>query len=457
MKAALYVRVSTDAQAEEGFSIQAQLTFLKEYCNKNLIEIYSIYSDEGISGQTEKRPQFQRMIKDAGNKAFNIILVHKYDRFARKVELSQRIKTQLSKSGVNVISITEPIEDSPMGFFVSGLHELMAEYYVKNLSQEVKKGMRERVKQGLSNGSVPYGYKTENGIMTINEEQAAVIRKIFEMYNDGNGSSKISQWLDDNGIPSAVPGARWNHYAVLYILRNVKYIGYIKHAGEVYQGLHEPIIDKETFDLAQGNRKDRLVPREPKGKNESKFALLGLLRCGVCGYKMIIHTSNERHGKKGTKQYKYYVCSRSKVHENYNKCTHSKFYPAATTEKQVMEEALTFLEQIKAGSMRSKSDDTLNLSKIKMLETEVEQSDLAFRRKVYSLEKYVLIKETNEHKIEELKKAISEKTAIPEAEINFAIDELKTEKSPAKKRLVLQRYIKEIRLSPPEKLQFEQK
>ncbi|MDP4121019.1 MAG: recombinase family protein, partial [Bacillota bacterium] len=88
MKAALYVRVSTMEQAEEGFSIPAQIKQLQEYCKKNNVEIFTVYADEGISGQKENRPAFQKMIKDAEKGLFNIILVHKYDRFARNTELS---------------------------------------------------------------------------------------------------------------------------------------------------------------------------------------------------------------------------------------------------------------------------------------------------------------------------------------------------------------------------------
>jgi len=169
MIAALYVRVSTTEQADEGFSIAAQIRLLSEYCQREEIKIYNIYADEGISGQKENRPEFQKMLKDAQNKNFDIIIVHKFDRFARKVELSQRVKRQLKSAGVNVISMTEPIEDSPIGFFQEGIMELLSEYYVRNLSLEVKKGHIERAKQGLHSGPVPYGYNQD---MTINAEHA---------------------------------------------------------------------------------------------------------------------------------------------------------------------------------------------------------------------------------------------------------------------------------------------
>jgi site-specific DNA recombinase len=457
MKAALYVRVSTDDQAEEGYSIDAQKNQLTDYCKKNDINIYKIYSDEGISGQKENRPQFQEMIKDAKAKLFNIILVHKYDRFARKVELSQRIKGQLSKCGVNVISITEPIEDSPMGFFVSGLHELLAEYYVKNLAQEVKKGMRERVRQGQHNGSVPYGYKIDKttGNMIINKQQANVIKKIFEMYNNGNGTCKISRWLQENGIEPAISGSVWNHYAVLYILQNVKYIGYIKHAGEVYKGLHEPIIDNETFELAQKYRKDRLLPREPIGKNEARFMLVGLARCGICGKKMLIYIKAQHPWGKGIKTYyHYYVCSGSRMHENLLRCSHKNYYPAEQTENAIIEKLRNFLKS-NEHIYKTKNDDAyLFKAQIDKIEEELSRAKAAYLANVFSLEEYAKEKTKHETQLNIVKSNLEKNKSNKDIknEIKNALEEIENEQDPSKKRLILRRYIDVIKIYPNGKI-----
>lgn len=193
MKAALYARVSTDEQAQRENSIPAQLRALREYCKREHIEIYKEYTDEGISGQKLERPAFQDMLSAAYDGKFNLILVHKFDRFARKIEISRNIKTSLHKANVNIVSITEPIEDSPMGFFMEGLHELMAEYYVKNLSAEVKKGMNERALKGKHMGQMPYGYYCQNGNVYVNDEQAEVIKKIYNLYLSGYGHFKIAK------------------------------------------------------------------------------------------------------------------------------------------------------------------------------------------------------------------------------------------------------------------------
>ena len=202
MIAALYARVSTEEQANRENSIPAQIRALREYCKKNNITIYDEFIDEGISGQKSERPSFQKMLKAAHNGKVNIILVHKFDRFARKIELSRNVKDSLRSAKVNVISITEPIEDNPMGFFMEGLYELMAEYYVKNLAVEVKKGMSERALKGKHTGQMPYGYYCKGGEVFINEEQAQVVRQIYTWYIEGNGQLKIANLLNERMIPT---------------------------------------------------------------------------------------------------------------------------------------------------------------------------------------------------------------------------------------------------------------
>lgn len=458
MKAALYIRVSTEDQVD-GFSLSAQRDTLKDYCKRENIDIYDVYADEGVSGQKENRPEFQRMLGDAEKKFFNIILVHKYDRFARKVELSQRIKTQLKKSSINVISITEPIEDSPMGFFVSGLHELLAEYYVRNLSQEVQKGMRKRVSQGLHNGSVPYGYRIDKLTrdMVLNDEQALIVRKIFEMYNDGYGSVLIANWLNDNNISSAIPGAYWNHYAILYILKNVKYIGYIKHAGEVYKGVHDPVISKEAFDLAQRYLADRCIPRAPRGKNTLKYTLIGLLRCGICKKRMIIDVSQRYSKDRSNKSYYYYyTCGDNKRRDCVDPCTHKKRYPVDVFEEEVIKYLEDLLEQQAPLETNNNVDiDLIKSTQLKKLEDDLMKAKAAYYAGVFDLVTFADEKKTIENKIFAIKTTATKKRTDVKEHLTSALEELNSEKNPSKRRLILSRCIDSIYIYPDGKLKID--
>lgn len=434
MKAALYIRVSTEEQADEGFSIPAQTKQLSEYCLKNNIEIFNIYADEGISGQKENRPQFQQMIKDAEKKSFNLILVHKFDRFARKVELSQRIKRQLKASGVNVISITEPIESSPIGFFQEGILELLAEYYVKNLAQESKKGHVERASQGLHNGSVPYGYKIDHTVpamMSINEEQAETVKLIFNLYIEkGHGCSKISRILNETGITSPVK-AQWSFYTVNRILKNPKYAGYIEYDNNIYEGKHEPIIDKESFDLVKKYMKDRTWKREYRGVNFERFNMLGLLRCGYCGKVMTVF--------KYTRNHYGYMCNDTRHFDKPSRCKQMKAYRVEYLEKDVED---LIESRIKTATTEINKDSNINdFMKLRKRKLEKRLSLLndAYLNGDFELEDF-------SERSKQLKKEISEIVFEPKKviDLNNAWERYKSAETPPEKRNILKEFISSI-------------
>jgi site-specific DNA recombinase len=436
MKAALYIRVSTEEQAEEGFSIPAQIKQLSEYCDKNKIEIYDIYADEGVSGQKENRPQFQRMIKDAEKKLFNIILVHKFDRFARKVELSQRIKRQLRTAGVNVVSISEPIENSPIGFFQEGILELLAEYYVKNLAQESKKGHVERASQGLHNGSVPFGYKIDHSVpalMSINEEQAKTVRLIFDLYiNKGYGCTKIARLLNEANTPSPIENI-WSFYTVNRIIKNPKYAGYIEYDGMIYKGKHEPIIDKEKHELVKQYLKDRTWKREYRGVNFERFTMLGLLRCGYCGKVMRAHNYTKLHYG--------YVCNNSSHSDKPNRCTHRKTYRTDKLDIDIEFAIKEHVAKSTANVNRESNADEFILTRKAKLETKLSRLKEGFLNGIFTLEEY---KSTEK----DISKELSEIKIIPAKKIDVknSWERYLVAKTPIEKRNILKEFIEFIEI-----------
>jgi len=450
MKAALYIRVSTEEQTE-GFSLSAQLTQLKKYCEVNEIEIFNVYADEGISGQKENRPEFQKMLKDAREHRFNIILVHKYDRFARKVELSQRVKTQLKENGIGLISITEPLEDSPMGFFVGGLHDLLAEYYVRNLSVESKKGHVERARQGLHNGSVPFGYKIDRNTekMVINEEQADVVKMIFDLYNHkGYGSTKIAKVFNENKVTSALR-EKWSHYTINRILKNVKYIGKIEYDGEIYEGHHEPIISEEEFAAVSKNMGDRTWKRGYRGCNFEKFLLLGLAKCGDCNCAITMQVTYSKTQRRKSSQY-YYKCNHRAHLEG---CPNSKHYAAEKLEKAVLSQIKSLRSKMPPEIMiqRKSPLESLQANRKIRIETEAERAKSAYLSGVFTLDEYKEIKYRCENELAEIEKTVSvqpeeENRSILKQRIISAWDELVAADSISEKRRILSTFIHAIYL-----------
>ena len=234
MKVSLYGRVSSEKQ-DVDLSISAQLRALREYAIKNGHEVMREIVDQAESGRTIHRPVFQEMISLARHKPapFEAILEWKLSRFARNREDSIIYKGMLRKHGIQVISINEPIEDTPSGRMMEGVIEVMDEFYSANLAQDVVRGMREAASRGFWLGNrPPYGYKVvkvQDGVkhrnrLVLDPDKAWVIQDIFQMAASGKGVKEISATLNARGI-SSPRGGSWGKSFVHAILINEAYIG----------------------------------------------------------------------------------------------------------------------------------------------------------------------------------------------------------------------------------------
>lgn len=307
--AAAYIRVSTDDQLE--FSLDAQIKALKEYAKKNDMIILSehIYADEGISGKrADKRPSFMKMIATSKKKPrpFDVILVHKFDRFARSREDSVVYKSMLKReSGIRVVSITEQMEDDKFSVILEAMLEAMAEYYSLNLSDEVKKGMTEKATRGELQTGPCFGYKVENNQLVIIPEEAKYVKFIFEKFvSKEMGMRKIAMYLNDLGVRTH-RGCKFENRTVEYILNNPTYISMLRWnpTGKftrkwddknliVAKSTHEAIISQELWEQAQALLKDRKVLYK-RGQHKTvkiRHWSQGLVRCGNCGKALCIST-----------------------------------------------------------------------------------------------------------------------------------------------------------------------
>jgi DNA invertase Pin-like site-specific DNA recombinase len=306
--AAAYLRVSDERQDE--FSPDSQLKLIKDYCSRNNIELPEeyIFYDDGISAKSvKKRKQFNDMIALAKQKdrPFNIILVWKFSRFARNQEESIVYKSLLRRNGVEVVSISEPIQDNPFGGLIERIIEWMDEYYLIRLSDEVRRGMTERATRGLPNVAPPYGYKMVDGEYEIIPEQAEVVKTIFEMYLQGNGHRTISDHLVQLGVKNK-HGNPIDNRGVEYILNNPVYNGFLRWNPKgksasarnynnpddiIVKGTHSPIIDDITFQRAKQITENRYASRNKYARERmhtSVFMLKGLVRCGECGSTLVL-------------------------------------------------------------------------------------------------------------------------------------------------------------------------
>ncbi|MBN1188581.1 MAG: recombinase family protein [Dehalococcoidales bacterium] len=326
-KVAIYARVSSERQ-DVDLSISAQVKALRNYASNNGFAVVKEYVDEAESGRSIDRPGFKQMIVAARQKPrqFEAILVWKLSRFARNREDSIIYKSLLRKQGIQVISINEPLEDTPSGRLLEGIIEVLDEFYSANLSQDVTRGMRESASRGFfSGGPVPYGYvrvKVQDGsVQRVKLEPdpttAPVVERMFRESSSGKGMLEITQSLNADGLTTR-RNKKWSKTAVHTVLKNEVYRGTLiwgervrSHNGSTRQpairveNAFPAIIDDETFEKVQ----KKLNARAPKVTHprviHSEYILSGLLRCKNCGAAMIGHAV-----KSG--QFFYYMCGNAR-------------------------------------------------------------------------------------------------------------------------------------------------
>ncbi len=298
---AAYIRVSSDDQLE--YSPDSQLKVIRDHASRDgyIIPDEYVFQDDGISGKSaSKRPAFRLMIATAktDNPPFDAIFVWKYSRFARNQEEAIMYKNLLRKRGISVRSISEPSTDSPFSSLIERIIEWMDEYYLINLSSEVRRGMTEKAARGEVMGTAPFGYTVKDKVF-VPDENADTVRYIFSEFLAGKGDRRLATELGEKGIRTKrgnSPDNRWVHY----ILTNPTYIGKIRwsteghanygradYCGEnvmVVDGKHEPIIDMETWDAVQSKMSSRSTEVKYKRKDSNRvYMLKGLVRCGSCG------------------------------------------------------------------------------------------------------------------------------------------------------------------------------
>ena len=295
--AAAYIRVSSERQDE--YSPDSQIRLIREYAEKNGYELPDslIFFDDGISAKSvARRIEFNRMIALAKEKSppFSVILVWKFSRFARNQEESIVYKNLLRKKGIQVISISEPIIDSPFGDLIERIIEWMDEYYLINLSTEVKRGMEERISRGEPLCPPAFGYDIQDGRYIINPEEAAHVVRFFTAFSQGVTLRQIAldcraeSLLTHRGNPFEIRTIR-------YILSNPVYIGKLRrfsaagHASELVDGIHKPIVSPELWNSVQ--KKLALSRKYERRDQRTDWMLKGLLRC-ECGATLTRLTSS---------------------------------------------------------------------------------------------------------------------------------------------------------------------
>lgn len=304
--AACYIRVSTDEQTE--YSPDSQLKIIRDYAFKHdisLLEEYIFAEDGGKSGKNmAKRTEFMRLISLTKKKPkpFDIILVWKFSRFARNQEESIVLKSMLKKNDIDVVSVSESLPEGPFGSLVERIIEWSDEYYLINLAQEVKRGMKERASRGLPVCPPPIGYDMKDGQYVPNND-AEYVKNIFNDYLNGMGLRTIAVKYGRLGLRT-VRGNEPDNRCVEYMLRNPVYTGKIRWSFDgraasrrvyddpnimITEGTHKPIVSSEVFDKVQIKLDEtkKLYGKYQRSEEPIEFMLKGLVRCSACGATLV--------------------------------------------------------------------------------------------------------------------------------------------------------------------------
>ncbi len=304
MNGVIYARYSSDAQREE--SIEGQLRDCYNYAERSGIIVIAEYIDRAFSAKTDHRPDFQRMIKDAADETFGVVLVWKFDRFARNRYDSVRYKSTLKLHGVEVISVNENITDGAEGVILEAVLEAFAEYYSIDLAKKVARGMTDNVLNGKCNGgSLTFGY-TVNPIThkyLIDEERAEYVRKIYEMFLSGISVKNIEIYLRRNNVRNA-KGNFISYGGVAHILKNKRYRGDYSFRNVLNENGFPQIISNETFEKVQNLFLSKKRNFSKSISAQTVYALTGLIFCSQCGKQLVGESGTSHTGK----IYHYYKC-----------------------------------------------------------------------------------------------------------------------------------------------------
>jgi len=303
---ALYVRVSTHEQAENGYSIDEQIDRLVAYCNALGYDSYKVYKDPGFSGATTDRPALQNLINDVKLHHVHKVLVYKLDRLSRsQVDTLNLIENVFLKNDCDFNSISENFDTAtPFGRAMIGILAVFAQLEREQIKERLSMGKIARAKKGLYKGGglAPIGYDFINSRLVVNESEREQVKLIYDMFESGGTYRGIVKFMNDNGYRHKY--GQWHRNTLTNVLQNPIYTGTMIYNGETYEGIHEPIISQRQFDNVQA-----IIKRRKGQRQDNRASLLGnILVCGRCGAKL--------HAHRYSVGYDYYWCDNKRQCHN---------------------------------------------------------------------------------------------------------------------------------------------
>lgn len=410
MNVVIYARYSSDKQGEN--TIEAQLRYCTEYCERNNHKIITQYIDRATtaSKDVEKRFEFQKMIRDSDKHLFDAIVVFKLDRFARNRYDSATYKNRLKKNGVQVLSATENLSGEKESIILEAVLEGMAEYFSKDLAEKVTSGMREVAMKCQTNGGLtPLGYKVVDKKLVLDPDTAPIVKEAFIRYANDERVSDIIEDFNRRGFRSA-RGCPFNKNSFHNMFINEKYVGIYKFQDIRIENGIPAIIDKETFQKVQLKMKTTKTKLNGKNKATTEYLLSCKIICGECGSNLCGESGHSRNGT----IYYYYKCSNQKK----NHACDLKPISKDIIEKKVIDETIKVLtpeiiDKIADLTMKAVEDEKQKNKIIPDIKKQLKEIDTKINNLLKALESYqspTIVERLKE--LEENKKSLTKELEI---------------------------------------------
>lgn len=310
--AVIYARYSSHNQREE--SIEQQVEECLAFARANNLRVVEVYSDKAISGKTDRRTAFQRLLRDAEKGKFQVVVAYKSNRIARNMLNALQYEAKLDSYGIKTLYAKEEFGDTAAGRFALRTMMNVNQFYSENMAEDIRRGLMDNAAECKANGLTPFGYvRGEDGKYVIDEAEAAIIREIYDKVLTGVTFADIANNLNARGIKTK-KGNLWNKNSFHRIVRNDSYIGVFRYSGVVIPDGIPPIITKEVFERMQQYLQSKKNP-QGRHRENGEYLLTGKLHCGYCGAFMVGVSGT---GKSGALHH-YYACQKRRNERSCNK------------------------------------------------------------------------------------------------------------------------------------------
>ena len=353
------------------------------------------YCDRAISGKTDNRPNFQRLIKDSEKGQFEAVIMYTLDRFARNRYDSAIYKAKLKKNGVKVYYAKQPMPDTPEGIILESVLEGYAEYYSENLSRNIKRGLKENALQCLAVGGagMPLGYTVgEDRKYKIDPVGAKIVQEIFQMYADGMSATQIINECNRRGYKTS-RGNAFNKNSLRTMLKNDRYIGVYRFADVVVEDGVPPIISRELFEKVQATLRHNYSARA-RNKAKDDYLLTTKLFCGHCGSSMVGESGTSRSGK----LHHYYKCIDRKRNHKCKKAVEKKDWIEELVVRFTVQNVLNdeTIERIARKTMEIIEKESADTSYLNGLQNELKDIKKKIKNLMNAIEQGIITPTTKE-------------------------------------------------------------